>query len=290
MGHEDAGGGHHAHQIQGIHRRLGLERSSLHGHQGVDRHTLGMGLQGGQHLQQRGPIPDALAHADDAAAAEIDAGPAHPGQGFQALLVAAGADDLPVVLRAGVEVVVVGGKTRFRQATGLAVAEHPRRYTGLQPQLPHAPHHLQHRLEGGPVADVAPGPAHAEAMGTRSPGGPGPLQHRLHLQLRPAGHVAAVVHRLGAVGAVLLAASRLHRQQRGQLHPIARVGLAVHGLGLPEQIHQGQLQQRLDLVPAPVMAERRLASGAGVRRWSGCGCGGLGGRGLGGGEGQGRSE
>ena len=75
-------------------------------------------------------------------------------------------------------------------------------------------------------------------MGPGLLGCPGPLQHRLHLQLRPARHIAAVVQRLGAIGAVLFAAAGLNAEQRGQLHVVAGVGGAVHLLGLPKQLHQ----------------------------------------------------
>ena len=49
----------------------------------------------------------ALAHADDAAAADVDAGVAHMRQRVEAVLIGAGGDDLAVEFRRGVEVVVV---------------------------------------------------------------------------------------------------------------------------------------------------------------------------------------
>lgn len=227
-----------------------------------------MGIEAGEHLQQRGPVGAALTEADDAAAAELDARRAHPLQGFEALLVGAGADDLPVVLGAGVEVVVVGGEARVGQPGRLGSGEHAGGHAGLQPQLAHAPHHLQHRLKGGAVANVAPGPAHAEAVGTGITGSPGPRQHRLHLQLRTPRDIAAVVHGLGAIGAVLLTAAGLDAQQGGQLHPVARVGGPVHLLGLPEQVHQRQIQQGLDFRLAPIVArDHGGVSTPPKRRW-----------------------
>ena len=100
-------------------------------------------------------------------------------------------------------------------------------------------------------------------MGAGLFGGSCPGQDRLHLELGLSGHIAAVVHRLRAVGAVLLAAAGFDTQQGGQLNPIPRIGLAVHLLGLPEQIHQRQLQERLDLSGAPVVAHRKGRGGHG---------------------------
>ena len=91
-------------------------------------------------------------------------------------------------------------------------------------------------------------------MGPRLLGRPGAGQHRRHIQFRLAGHIAAVVHRLGAIGTVLLAATGFDTEQRSKLHLITRIRHAVHLLGLPKQIHQGQIQQGLDLGAGPVVA------------------------------------
>ena len=62
--------------------------------------------------------------------------------------------------------------------------------------------------------------------------------------------------RLRAVGAILFASSGLHAQEGGELNAVARVGVPMNGLGLPQQIHQRQFQQRLDLFGAPVVTDR----------------------------------
>ena len=234
-----------------------------------------MGIEAGEHGQQGSPIPPGFTQADDAAAAEADAGAPHPGQGFEPLLVGAGADDLVVVLGAGVEVVVVGSKAGLGQALGLGVGEHAGGHAGLEPQLPHAPHHLEHGLEGGSVADFAPGPAHAEALGAGRFGGPGPFQHRCHLQVGAAFEVAAVVQGLGAVGAVLFTAAGFNAEQGGELHPVAGIGLAMHRLGAPEQVHQGQGQKGLDLGHTPVVAQPYplVQAGTHLQAWLGAGWG-----------------
>ena len=162
----------------------------------------------GQHLQHRSPVSQGFAHSDDAATAEGHACFANAFKGFQALLVRPGRDDPVVVLRAGVEVVVVGGEPCFRQSLGLLIGEHARGDAGFHAHASHPTHHLEHGLEGRAIANLPPGPAHAEPVGTGFLGSPCPLQHRCNLHLSFEGrNVTAVVNRLGAVGTVLLAAA-----------------------------------------------------------------------------------
>ena len=64
------------------------------------------------------------------------------------------------------------------------------------------------------------------------------------------------MHRLRAIGAVLFAAAGFDAEQGGQLHVVAiRVRIAVHLLGAPKQVHQGQLQQRFDFNEIPIVAD-----------------------------------
>ncbi|CAI8153037.1 MAG: Uncharacterised protein [Synechococcus sp. CC9902] len=210
----------------------------------------------GQHLKHRRPVPEGLAHADDATAAQGHPCPPHPFQGFQAFLIGPCRDDPVVVLRACVEVVVVGGEPCLGQSFGLLVGEHPRGDAGFHPHSAHPAHHFKHRLEGRAIPNLSPGPAHAEPVGTGFLGSPCPLQHRCNLHLSFEGRdITAVVNRLGAVGTVLLAASGFDAQQRCQLHPIARIGFPMDRLGLPQQFHQRKLKQGLNLLGAPVVAD-----------------------------------
>ena len=88
-----------------------------------------------------GALRAALAHADDAAAADLDAGVAHVGQRVEAVLVGARADDAAVELGRAVQVVVVVVEPRFLQRLGLLGFEHAQRHAGLQAQrlAPRAP-------------------------------------------------------------------------------------------------------------------------------------------------------
>ena len=214
-----------------------------------------MRVHRGQHLQHRRPVPQGFAHADDAAAAEGHPCSAHPFKGFQALLVRPSRDDPVVVLRAGVEVVVVSGEPCLRQSFGLLIGEHAGGDAGFHSHAANPAHHLEHCLEGRAIANLPPGPAHAEPVCTGFFGSASPLQHGCNLHLGFEGRdVTAVVDGLGAVGAVLLAAAGLDAQQGCQLHPIARIGFPVDALRLPQQLHQREFKQGLNLFRAPVVA------------------------------------
>ena len=161
------------------------------------------------------------------------------------------------MLWACIEVVVVGGEACFGEPSGLIVREHSCGHAGFHAHAPHTTHHLQHRFKLSAVANFSPSPSHAEPVCSSLLGGAGPLQHRLHPHLGfEARHIAAVVDRLRAVGAILFASAGLHAQQGGQLNAVARVGVPMNGLGLPQQIHQRQFQQRLDLFGGPVVTGR----------------------------------
>ena len=99
--------------------RIG-ERRALDLDQHVDRHAFRMCSAGSP---ARAIMPTrsvtAFAHADDAAAADIDAGVAHRRQRFQPVLIGAGGDDLAVEFRRGVEIVVVVIEPGILQARGL---------------------------------------------------------------------------------------------------------------------------------------------------------------------------
>ena len=65
--------------------------------------------------EHRGAVARGLAHADDAATADLEAGVAHRGQRVETILVGARGDDLAVELRRRVDVVVVVVEARVLQ-------------------------------------------------------------------------------------------------------------------------------------------------------------------------------
>jgi hypothetical protein len=118
----DAGHRNCSHELQRIELPLARERRTLDLHQHVDRHRLRVHRQAGQRGDQAGAVLRALAHADDAAAADMDAGVAHRAERVEAVLVGAGGDDLAIELRRGVEVVVVIVEAAEPSGAGLSRA------------------------------------------------------------------------------------------------------------------------------------------------------------------------
>ena len=206
----------------------------------------------------------ALAHADDAAAAHMDAGIANMAQGLQAVLVAAGGDDLAVIVGRGVEVVVVVVEAGGAQAHALLARQHAQRDAGLQPQRLDLAHHLAHRVEVA-VLGAAPGGAHAEAPRPAVAGGARRRRDRFDIH-QPGGLDASVVaRRLRAIGAVFRTAAGLDRQQGADLHAVGGMVAAMHRMGAVEQIVERLGVEREGFGAGPVVPRfMRRARVAGV--------------------------
>ena len=91
------------------------------GDQGVDGDGFGGLGELGEGVEQGDAVVVGLAEAEDAAAADGDAGGLDVGEGAEAVLVGAGGDDVAVVFGGGVEVVVVGVEAGVLEALGLAI-------------------------------------------------------------------------------------------------------------------------------------------------------------------------
>src|SRR5262249_58507928 len=107
---------------------------------------------------------EVFAHADDAAAADVDAGRTHVAERVEPILIGARGDDRAIVLGRGVEVVVVIVEAGCLEAQRLLRREHAERGAGLEPERPDA---RDHRADLVKIAVLwfAPGRAHAEAAG-----------------------------------------------------------------------------------------------------------------------------
>ena len=245
-----------AHEFERIERLRAVQRGAFHLHQAIDRHRIRVRRQVGQGAQEARALAPGLAQADDAAAAGLHAGIAHVFERVQAVLDLAGVDDRVVELRIGVDVVVVVVEPGGLECRRLLAAEHAQRGAGLEAERLHF---ADHRGDLGDVAVLGRTPrrAHAEARGTGGLGLPGLLQHRLGAHQLRGIDPGVVALRLRTVGTVLRAAAGLDRQQGADLH-LGRVEAAAVDLGGAEQqLRERQVEQRLDLAQAPVVAGRR---------------------------------
>ena len=250
--HHDPRHGEHANEVERIDVLLARQRRALDLDQHIDRHAFRVFGQVGQLNQQAGAVVQRLAHAEDAAGADLHPRLAHVGQGLQALAVGAGGDDVAVELRRGVQVVVVVVEAGGCQRAGLLLVELAQGHAGLQAQCLDAFDHFQHV---GHVLGrrVLPRRAHAEAGGADGLGLGGRLQHLLHLHQLLLVQAGVVVAGLRAVLAVLGAGAGLDRQQGGDLHAVWVEVRAVDGLGLEQQVVERLLEQRLDLGEGPIV-------------------------------------
>lgn len=121
--HGDARDGDHADEGEGIDDFVVAQRRAFDGHEGVDRDAFGLRIEVGDDLQHFQAVVDGLAEAEDAAAADGHAGVLRVADGAQAVLEGVRADDVRVMLRRGVHVVVVGGDTSLLEVAGLFRAE-----------------------------------------------------------------------------------------------------------------------------------------------------------------------
>ena len=259
--HHDPRHGEHADEVERIDVLFLGQRRALDLDQHVDRHRFRVLRQVGQLDQQAGAIVQRLAHAEDTAGADLHPRLAHVAQRLQTLTVGAGGDDIAVVLRRGVEVVVVVIQPRCGQRLGLLLIELAEGHAGFQAHGLDPFDHLQHV---GHVLGrrVLPGGAHAETCRADGLGFGRSLQHLLHLHQLLFIEAGVVVPGLRAVLAVFRAGAGLDREQRGNLHAVSIEVLTVHGLRLEQQIVEGLLEERLDLGEGPIVTRNGGGGGA----------------------------
>src|SRR5262249_49181551 len=152
------------------------------------------------------------AHADDAAATNVDAGFAHSGKRVEPVLIAARGDDRAVVFRRGVEVVVVVVEPGGLQALRLRMVEHAERGAGFEAERAHALDHGADRVEFA-ILRLPPGCAHAEPARACVTGGlclrEYGLESHQFLSLEP----GIVARALRTIGAILRTTTGLDREQ-----------------------------------------------------------------------------
>jgi len=245
FGHGDAGHSNDADKVKGVDGVRVGQGGAGHAHQAVYGHGFWIGVEVGQLGNEASAVHGGFAHAHNAAAAHANAGAAHVLQSVQAVLVGAGADDVGVVLGRGVEVVVVVVKPGLFKGYRLVRFEHAQGGAGLHAQAFDGADEFAHFFNVA-VFGGTPCGAHAKAGGASVFGGLGGLQYFIYRHEFFGFDAGIKLGRLGAVAAVFGAAAGFNGQQRGQLDVACGPVLAVHGLGLVNQVEQGFLQQCVD--------------------------------------------
>lgn len=218
-GQGDARDGDDAGELKGVYLRVAFQRGAGHGHQGVDGYAFGLRVQGGEDLQHAQAVVHGFAQAQNAAAAHGHAGALHVGDGLQPVVKRVSGDDVGVVLRAGVDVVVISGYAGFAKSAGGIGAQVAQGYAYFHAQLAYLANGLQYGFEARvAIAHALPGGAHAKA-GTAGLGGAAGDGHDFGGGHEALGLNACIIAgALGAVAAILATAAGFDAEQGAQLH------------------------------------------------------------------------
>ena len=148
---------------------------------------------------------------------------------------------------------VVIVEPRRSEGRSLRVFEHAQSHARFEAKRLDAAHHLGERGDV-PVRRAAPCCTHAEALRTVRLGGRGSRDHFGNIEQLARPGRGVELGRLAAVAAILRAAAGLDGQQLAHLDFVRREARAVHGLRLPHQIGERQIEQRCRLGDRPVGA------------------------------------
>ena len=262
-GHHDAGSGDHTGHVECIDVAnvivlfLGIAKGgALDTDKGIDGNRLWMHGEGGQNVEETNAVIILLTKAQNTTAADGNTSIADVGNGLETVLVRSGGDDVGVVFRTGVEVVVVGSEAGLLELLGLLGVQHAKGAADLKAHAVDATDHVEDVSEGVLlVAQLAPRGAHAEAGGTSLLGPPGGLEDLLHLHGGGGLDEGLVAGGLGAVRAVLHATAGLDGEEGALLH---FGGIPVHamdGRGAVHELVEGELVDLGDLLLGPVVTD-----------------------------------
>ena len=217
--HQDARRRDRAHQLERISRRPIGERRARDADQQVDRARFRDADRATRAAQQAAAVVAALAHADDAAAADGDPGAPHARERREPVVVRARRDDVAVELRRRVEVVVVGGEAGLGERSACASVSMP---SVQQASMPSA---RTPRTISSTRSNSAPRGTSRQAAPMQKRVAPALLRAARRLPApprRPSGRcrcdAGLVVRRLRTVRAVLRAAAGLDAEEHAALH------------------------------------------------------------------------
>ena len=190
----------------------GCQGRPFHAHQHVDRHAFRMHRQAGKRRNHADAVFRALTHPDNPAAANVNSRVAHVLERIEPVLVCARGDDLAVIFRRCIEIVVVIVEAAVLQPPRLIAGQHAERDAGLHPERLHA---LDHRADFVEIAIFgrAPRRAHAEARRAASFCRTRLVEHGIKIHQLLGFDAGVEFRRLRAIGAIFRAAAGLDRQQ-----------------------------------------------------------------------------
>mmetsp|Transcript_19259 Transcript_19259/g.45069 ORF Transcript_19259/g.45069 Transcript_19259/m.45069 type:complete len:234 (+) Transcript_19259:107-808(+) len=152
-GHYDPGGGDHPGHVEGVDVRdavrvdalvgVGIsQRRPFHGDECVDRDALRVFRERGQDVQQAHAVRLLLAEPEDSPAADADSRLADVRDGLKSVLICPCGDNVRVVLRTCVEVVIVGGQAGILELTCLLGIQHAKCAADLEAHTIDPPDHV----------------------------------------------------------------------------------------------------------------------------------------------------
>lgn len=253
--HHDPSGRHQADQRKGFGTLRGVvDRHALDLVPHVDWNALRMAGEIGEQHEHAKTVLDALAHADNAAAAHLDAGLSNMCECVDAILQSTGADDLAVELRRGVDVVIVEVDSSLKELYGLVRSQHAERDAGFHSKTFDRANHIADLIEIA-VFWTAPGRGHAEAARAGIFGALCAGDHIGAIHQAGRFQTGLVMRALGAVAAIFRTAARLDAEQACGLDVVWIEVVAVNALRPKHQVGKRQAVERLGLGALPVTAE-----------------------------------
>ncbi len=234
----------------------GRQRRAFDLHQHIDRHAFRMDRQAGECRDHADAILQPLAHADNAAAADMDAGRAHVLERIETILVSARGDDRAVKFRRGVEVVIVVVEAGLFQPLRLIATSACRAWRRSPGRARFTPSTMAQTLsrsrslgerQAAPMQKREAPPALAARAS---------LEHRLDAHQLLGLDAGVVARGLRAIGAILRAAAGLDRQQSRDLH-FRRIEILPVDRGCAEhQFRERQVEQRPHLGAGPIVPKQ----------------------------------
>ena len=245
----DPGHGDHAHKIEDIDTPIFRKRGPGHGHEAIDRNALGLGIKTAENFEHLKPVFDSLTQAENAAAADAHASVLGVADGAEAVFEGVGSDDFAVVLRRGIDVMIVGGDSGFLKRGGFLGTEFSQGDTDFHAELADVFDNIDHFLKAVRAhADATPCGPHAKTGAAIVPGGLGAHHDVVFLHEFFCFNATGIAGALSTVGTVLAATAGLDAQEGAELDLAVWPVCLVDSAGLLNEIKKRQVVVAVEIV------------------------------------------